>query len=84
MGRKWYKVYLANNDVRLMSRGWGERWRSSDKYPRFRDDNGHEVTFPAEAHWVLFWERISNEEIIQVREELARMREERRKTAEEG
>lgn len=84
MGKKWYKVYLANNDVRLMSRSWGERWRSSDKYPRFRDDNEHEVTFPEAAHWVMFWECISKDEVTQVREDLARMREERKRREEEA
>ena len=85
MGRKWYKVYLANNDVRLMSRGWGERWRSNDKCIRFRDDNGHEVTFPAAAHWVLFWEHIAEDEVSLVRTELTVMREERlKREREEG
>ena len=62
--RSWYKVYMANNDIRLMSRGWGERWRSNDKFPRFSDDNGHEFTFPEGAHWVLFWEHLKTEEEV--------------------
>lgn len=66
----WYRVYLANNDVRLMYRSWRERWQSSDKYARFRDDKGYEVTFPAEAHWVLMFERIPNGEVDAVRAEL--------------
>jgi len=76
--RSWYKVYLTNNDIRLMSRGWDERWRSNDKYPRFRDDDGNEVTFPESGHWIMFWERIPDWAVERVRKELA-MREEEAK-----
>jgi len=75
--KKWYKLYLANNDIILAYRTWRERWGSNDKYPKFRrDDNGRLVTFPSEAHWVLFWEQISKDEVGIVRDEIRRMREE--------
>lgn len=84
-GRKkaWYKVYLANNDVRLMYRSWRERWRSTDKSARFRGDNGNEITFPAEAHWILMYERIPDSQVELVRLELMKLAQERRKTEEE-
>lgn len=76
MKKKWYKVYLANNDVMLVYRTWRERWLSNDKYPKFRrDDNNRLVTFPAEAHWALMWEQVPENEVGAVREEIKRMKE---------
>jgi len=74
--KKWYKVYLANNDIILAYRTWRERWLSNDKYPKFRrDDNDRLVTFPAEAHWALMWEQIPEDEVDIVRGEIRRMKE---------
>jgi len=76
MKKKYYKVYLANNDIILAYRTWRERWLSNDKYPKFRrDDNNRLVTFPAEAHWALFWELVPEDEVPAVREEIRRMKE---------
>lgn len=57
--RTWYIVYLANNDVKLLCRDLNERWwRTSDRYMRFKDESGKEITFPSNAHWVLMWEAV--------------------------
>lgn len=74
--RKWYKVYMANNDVRLLYRDFKERWwRTSDRYMRFKDEYGKEITFPANAHWILMWEEVYPEEITAVKDEIRRMKE---------
>ena len=71
--RKWYKVSLANNDILLLYRDINERlWRTSDRYMRFKNEQGKEITFPSNAHWVLMWEEIPMSEISLVREEIAR------------
>ena len=81
--KKWYKVYLANNDVMLVYRTWKERWLSNSKYPKFRrDDNNRLVTFPSEARWALMWEQIPEDEVPAVREEIRRMLEEIRRMKE--
>lgn len=67
---RWYKVYLANNHVKLMYRTSRERWGVSEKYVKFNDDNGHQITFPSEAHWILFWEQIPDHEVGMVRQQL--------------
>lgn len=73
--KKWYKVYLANNSVLLLYRDINERWwRTSDRYMRFKDQYGREVTFPSEAHWVLFWEEVPSGELDVAREEIRRMK----------
>lgn len=69
--KKWYKVYLANNDVMLLQRNLRERWwRTSDRYMRFIDEKGKEITFPSNAHWVLFWEEIPNNELEVARHDI--------------
>jgi len=74
--RKWYKVYLANDEVRLLYRDLNERWwRTSDRYMRFKDENGNEVTFPSGAHWVIMWEEVIKEDLEKVREDIAREKE---------
>jgi len=84
MNKKWYKIYLANNDVILAYRTWRERWLSKDKFPKFRrDDNNRLVTFPSDAHWILCWEQILADEVGIVREEIRRAKEEAVKKAEE-
>jgi len=84
MNKKWYKIYLANNDVILAYRTWRERWLSKDKFPKFRrDDNNRLVTFPSDAHWILCWEQIPTDEVRVVREEIRRAKEEAVKKAEE-
>ncbi len=75
--RRWYKVYLANNEILLLYRDFKERWwRTSDRYMRFKDEHGREVTFPSNAHWVLMWEDVRKDEIDVVRDELRRRKEE--------
>lgn len=74
--KKWYKVYLANNDVLLLQRDLKERWwRTSERYMRFVNEEGKEVTFPANAHWILMWEEVPEVELDIVREEIRRMKE---------
>ena len=73
--RKWFKVYLANNDVMLLYRDWNERmWRTSDRYMRFKDEYGVEVTFPSNAHWILMWEAVPDDKVADVKEEIRRMK----------
>ena len=75
--RKWYKVYLANNEILLLYRDFGERWwRTNNFYIRFKDEVGKEVTFPSNAHWVLMWEEVHKDEINVVRDEIQRRKEE--------
>jgi len=72
--KRWYKIYRADNDIMLVYRGWSERVGSSDKNQKFRrDDNDHLITFPSEAHWILAWEQIPNEEVDIVRQQLREM-----------
>jgi hypothetical protein len=72
--RTWYKVYMANNEVKLLSRGLNERWyRTSDRYMRFKDEYGKEVTFPSNAHWVLYWEQVLDGDLSSVREEVNKL-----------
>ena len=74
--KKWYKVYMANNDVRLLCRDLNERWwRTSDRYLRFKDEHGREITFPSNGHWVLMWEEIPDELIEFTKEEIKRIKE---------
>ena len=69
--RKWYKVTLANNDVMLLYRDLNERWwKTNDRYMRFVNEYGKEVTFPSAAHWILMWEEIPSTELNRVREEI--------------
>lgn len=75
--RRWYKVYLANNEILLLYRDFKERWwRTSDRYMRFKDEHGKEITFPSNAHWVLMWEEIHKNEVNLVSEELQRRKKE--------
>ena len=74
--KTWYKVYLANNDVMLLSRELNERWwRTSDRYMRFKKDSGEEITFPSNAHWVLFWEEVPAKDLDVARLEIKRIKE---------
>jgi hypothetical protein len=78
--RRWYKINLASNDVIFAYRTSRERWMSNDKYPKFRlDDNGHLITFPSEAHWILMWEQIPDAEVNMVRQQIREAREARAK-----
>ena len=80
--KKWYKIYRADGDVRLMYRIWAQRIWANDKHPKFMDDNGHEFTYPADGHWILAWELIPDEEVDTVRQELRIMKETRNKIEE--
>ncbi len=72
---RWYKVYLANNDVLLLRRDLNERfWRTSDRYMRFKDEFGKEITFPSNAHWVLMWQEVPKNEIEIVKQEIRNMK----------
>ena len=73
--RAWYKVYLANNDVMLLYRDLNERWRTSDRYMRFKNELGDEVTFPSSAHWILFWESIPEGGLEVAKDEIKRIKE---------
>lgn len=75
--KTWYKVYQADNNVRLLYRDFNSRmWRTSDRYMRFKDEWGHEVTYPSGAHWVIMWEEIKPEELEVAKDEIRRMKEE--------
>ena len=75
--KKWYKVYMANNDILLLYRDLNERWfRTNSKYMRFKDEYNKEVTFPSNARWVLMWKEIDDNEIDVVRDEIKRLKEE--------
>ena len=68
---RWYKVYLASKDVMLLGRNLRERWwRTSDRYMRFIKETGEEITFPSQAHWILFWEEVPNGMLDKAREEI--------------
>ena len=68
--KRWYKVFLANNEVILTCRTWKERWQSGGKFMQFKDDNGRIVTFPSDAHWILMWEQIPDAEVAAVRQQI--------------
>ncbi|MCJ7655160.1 MAG: hypothetical protein MUO97_07695 [Dehalococcoidia bacterium] len=68
--KRWYKVYLANNDVILACRTWRERWWSGGKFMQFREDSGRLITFPSDAHWILMWEQIPDNEVELVRQQI--------------
>jgi hypothetical protein len=72
---KWFKVYLANNDVLLLKRDLRERWwRTSDRYMRFKNENNREITFPSNAHWVLMWEEVPIAELELIKDEILKNR----------
>lgn len=79
--KRWYKVYRAREDeygmnLVLLYRDIRERWwRTSDRYMRFKDEQGREVTFPDSAHWALWWIEVLPEELDVVRDEIRRMKE---------
>ena len=82
--REWYKVYLANNDVMLLYRDLNERWwRTSDRYMRFKDEYGREITFPSNAHWILMWESVPDGYLEKAKIEIKRIREAKAKEASE-
>ncbi len=69
--KTWYKVTLANNEERLLYRDLQVRfWRASDKYVRFKNEQGLEVTFPSQGHWVLQWEEVPLAKLNEVRESM--------------
>jgi hypothetical protein len=73
--KTWYKVYLANGDILLLQRDLKERWwRTSDRYMRFKDERGREITFYSGGHWVLMTEEVPNSELGIVKDELQRHR----------
>jgi hypothetical protein len=77
--KKWFKVYLANNDVMLLYRDFNERvWRTSDRYMRFKDEYGREVTFPSNAHWILMWESVADDKVAEEKENIRKMKEAQR------
>ena len=74
--KRCYLVYLANNDILLLWRDLNERWwRTNDRYLRFKNEEGKEITFPSNAHWVLMWEEVPNNEISLAREKIQNMKE---------
>lgn len=76
--RSYYKVYLANNDIKLLYRDFRERWwRTSDRYMRFKDEHDKEITFPSGAHWVLMMEEVDENELDIVRDEIRHEKEDR-------
>jgi len=75
--KRWYKVYLANNDVLLLCRDLSERWwRSNGSYLRFKDELGNEVTFPLIGHnWILKMVSVKDTELDIARAEVKRIAE---------
>ena len=74
--RQWYKVYMANNDVMLLYRDLNERWwRTSDRYLRFKNEQGDEVTFPTNGHWVLMMESVRPDQVNNARMEIQKIKE---------
>jgi hypothetical protein len=71
--KRWYKVYLANNDVMLLYRDLNERWwRTNDRFFRFKNEVGKEVSFPTSGHWILFMEEVTD--LVVAREEIRNMK----------
>ena len=72
--KKWYKVFLTNNDVMLLYRDFSERWwRTNDRYLRFKNEEGKEVSFLDDGRWILFMEEakdlaVAREEIKKIKE----------------
>ena len=82
--KKWYKVYTADNKIMLLQRDIKERWwRTSDRYMRFMDEWGKEWTFPSNAHWVLYWVEVPENELETVRDEIMRIRQQETKSESE-
>jgi hypothetical protein len=74
--KRWYRVYIANNDVMLLSRDLNERWwRTSDRYLRFKDEFGREITFSSNAHWILYWVEVPDNELEATKIEIKRIKE---------
>lgn len=74
--KQWYKVYQADGVILLLYRDLNERWwRTNDRYMRFKDKSGREVTFPSAAHWIIRWEEVVDNEVAMVEGEIYRMRE---------
>jgi hypothetical protein len=77
--KKWFKVFLANNDVMLLYRDLNERWwRSNGAYLRFKDEYGHEYTFPmgGGSHtWILMWVSVPDNELNVAREDIKKIHE---------
>lgn len=75
--KTWYKVYLANGDILLLQRDLKERWwRTSERYMRFKDERGREITFYSGGHWVLMTEEVPIKELENVKAEIRQHREE--------
>lgn len=74
--KTWYKVYLANNDVMLLCRDMNNRWwRSNGTYLRFTTEQGVEITFPANAHWILMMEEVPIDQLDVARADIRRIKE---------
>jgi hypothetical protein len=75
--KRWYEVCLANNDILILYRDANERfWRTSDRYLRFKEENGSEITFTTGGHWVLYWREIPESMVAGKKAEIKRMKEE--------
>ena len=61
--KKWYLVYLANNDVMLLYR-MAKDWWVSDTKNRivFHKEDGSVVVFPGAGHWTLMFQEVKDVE----------------------
>jgi len=54
--KRWYKVYMANNDVRLLYKTTTDWWfREGGGKLVFRDNDGRVWVFPSRGHWILMY-----------------------------
>lgn len=52
MFKKWYRVFLANNEVVRLSRGMSDQWIfDTSRMMSFHDENGKRVTIS--KHWII-------------------------------
>jgi hypothetical protein len=74
--RRWYLVYLANNDVLLLNRDLNERWwRSNGTYLRFKNELGDEVTFLSQGHWIIKMVSVPDNQLEIAREQVKKIKE---------
>ncbi len=81
--KQWYLVYLANNDVLLLCRDLDTRWwRSNGFYLRFKDEQGNEVSFPSQAHWIIKMVSVAQNNLEWAKTEVKRIAESQAKASE--
>lgn len=61
--KRWYKVYLANNDVLLLYKTVGDFWfREGSGKAIFRYEDGRVVVFPDRGHWIAYYVEVRDVE----------------------